>query len=151
MYADLPSLLTTSYPTKGRGGAHESDYNMTIYNHLLAELRGLAAGVRRAAASSPPLVNINRRGDGGTNSSARTDGTGSGVQIGVNTGGWIHFKFLQMLIADKHVGNHISTAAIWIMLGGLTPSRRGGKERCLYADVRSTMTPPRSLPGLTLI
>lgn len=65
----------------GRGGAKQDDYNMTVYNHLLAELTGMSAGVRTAAAFTT------------------TDG--AQVQIGVNTGGWIHFKFLQMLVADK--------------------------------------------------
>jgi hypothetical protein len=65
----------------GRGGAKQDDYNMTVYNHLLAELTGMAAGVRKAAAL--------------------TTADGAQVQIGVNTGGWIHFKFLQMLVADQ--------------------------------------------------
>ena len=67
----------------GRGGDEPSQYNATIYAHLLAELRGMAAAVRKAAGEE-------FAGEGG-----------SAVQIGVNTGGWIHYAFLQMLVKDK--------------------------------------------------
>lgn len=64
----------------GRGGDKVADYNQTVYTHLLAVLRGMAAGVRAACseASAPRQC-----------------------EIGVNTGGWVHWMWLEMLLQDK--------------------------------------------------
>ena len=63
----------------GRGGDKPSDYNQTVYTHLLAVLRGMSAGVRSACSASPIWQ----------------------CDIGVNNGGWIHWWWFEMLLQDK--------------------------------------------------
>ena len=58
----------------GAAGDKPSEYNQTIYQHLLATLRGMSAGVRAASPSA---------------------------QIGVNNGGWLHWAWFEMLLGDK--------------------------------------------------
>lgn len=62
----------------GRGGDKPADYNQTVYTHLLAVLRGMSAGVRAACSPSRQKCNI-----------------------GVNSGGWIHWWWFERLLQDK--------------------------------------------------
>jgi hypothetical protein len=63
--------MSVLYFLQGRGGNHVDDYNQTKFQYLLAVLQGMAAGIR--------LVSTQPR-------------------IGINSGGWLHYTYLQMLI-----------------------------------------------------
>ena len=77
----------------GRGGDKVADYNQTVYTHQLAVLRGMSAGVRAACSeTSPPRQ----------------------CEIGVNTGGWLHWMWLEMLLQDKLDVNFV--AYHWYLL-----------------------------------